>query len=128
MINLISIYGGGSLTLLMALFHLRFPKLFHWKNDYTSISEVNKKIFFTIHLALLFMFIVIGILSLVYARELSECTGISFGFNVAISVFWLWRVVWQIFYFKGKTIHYILIAVFLILSATYSVPVVFKLI
>ena len=128
MISLISIYAGGILTLLMAIFHIRFPKLFNWKTDYGSVSEPNKKISYTIHLALLLLFFIIGLLSLIYANELSECVGISFGLNIMISVFWLWRALWQVYYFRGKTIHYVLTVVFTLLFISYLIPVIIKLI
>jgi hypothetical protein len=123
MINLVSIYVGGILTLFMALFHIRFPKLFKWEKDYGRITEINKKIFHTIHLALLLIFVLIGFLSLFYANELSESKGISFGLNLMISSFWLWRTIWQIYYFKGKTMHYILIGIFSILFLAYFIPI-----
>lgn len=128
MISLISIYIGGILTLLMAIFHIRFPKIFKWGKDYAGISEINTKIFHTIHLALLLLLFIIGLLSLIYAKELSECIGISFGLNLMISILWFWRAVWQIYYFKGKMMHYALIAIFSILFITYLIPIVLKLI
>jgi hypothetical protein len=128
MISVTSIYIGGILTLLMAIFHIRFPKIFKWGKDYRQITEINKKIFHTIHLALLLILLIIGFLSLFYARELSESKGISFGFNLMISIFWFWRTIWQIFYFKGKTMHYILIAVFSILFVIYLIPIIQNLI
>jgi len=123
MISLTSIYFGGVLTLLMAIFHTRFYKLFKWKAEYRNITDLNKKVFYTIHLALLLLFFAIGILSLIYAHELSRCIGISFGINLLISIFWLWRTIWQIVYFKGKTMHYVLIGYFLILFVSYLIPV-----
>jgi hypothetical protein len=125
--SLVSIYAGGILTLLMALFHTRFYKIFNWEIEYSRISKTNKKIFYTIHLALLILFILIGVLSLIYAPELSRCRGIAFGINVMLAVFWFWRALWQVFYFKGKILHYVLIAAFLILGITYLIPVVLKL-
>ena len=128
MTSLVSIYAGGILTLIMATFHVRFPKLFKWKADYRSVSELNKKVSHTIHLALLLIFYIIGLLSLIYAKELSECIGISFGLNLMISVFWFWRAGWQIYYFKGKTMHYALITVFSLLFITYLIPIILKVI
>jgi hypothetical protein len=128
MTSLISIYAGGILTIMMATFHVRFPKLFKWTADYRSVSELNKKVSHTIHLALLLIFYIMGLLSLIYAKELSGCIGISFGLNLMISIFWLWRACWQIYYFKGKTMHYALIAVFSLLFITYLIPIILKLI
>lgn len=128
MISLVSIYAGGVLTLLMAVFHLRFPKIFKWGKDYGRITDLNKRIFYTIHLALLLIFVGIGIFSLLYAKELSQCKGISFGFNLMISIFWLWRTFWQILYFKGRTMHLVLIGVFFILFLAYLIPMIQNLI
>ena len=127
MISLISIYTGGILTILMAIFHINFPKIFKWEKDFGRITELNKKAFYTIHIALLLIFIIIGILSFFYAGELSECKGIALGLNILISLFWLWRTIWQIFYFKGKMLHYLLIIWFFTLSVSYIIPVIYNL-
>ena len=52
MLSIVSIYIGGILTLFMAIFHIGFPKIFKWGKDFERISEINKRVFFTIHLAL----------------------------------------------------------------------------
>lgn len=124
MISLISIYTGGILTILMALFHTLFQRLFRWEGEFRKLTATNRKIFFTIHLALLLLFFEAGIFTLVYARQLSLCTGISFGINLMLSVFWLWRTIWQIIYFKGKVLHYVLIVYFFLLFAAYFMPVI----
>ena len=127
MTSLLSIYLGAILTIMMATFHVRFPKLFKWKADFRNVSELNKKVSHTIHLALLLMFYFIGLLSLIYAKELSECNGIALGLNLMFSIFWLWRAGWQIYYFKGKVMHYVLIAIFSLLFISYLIPIVLKL-
>ena len=128
MTSLISIYTGGILTIGMAIFHTRFYRLFRWNEEYEKLSEVNRRIFYTIHIFLLLIFLVIGILSLIYASTLSQCLGIALGFNLFISLFWLMRIVWQIIYFKGKAMHYLLIVYFFLLFASYAIPVAIKII
>jgi hypothetical protein len=127
MISLISIYTGGVLTLFMGILHTQYPRMFKWEEDFKKISLVNKKIFYTIHLALILLFFVLGFLSLFYALELSKSIGISFGINLMISFFWLWRIVWQIIYFKGKTMHYLFMGYFFLLFLTYLIPIIVKL-
>lgn len=124
MTSLLSIYAGGILTLIMAIFHTLFVKLFKWKAEYNIISNINRKIFHTIHLALLLLFFLIGALTLIYARELSECKGIALGLNVIFVLFWIWRTVWQVYYFKGKTMHYVLIFLFALLCISYLIPII----
>jgi hypothetical protein len=124
MISLISIYIGGILTLGMAVFHTQFYKLFRWKADFKNITDLNQRILHTIHLALTLLFFLIGALTMVYAQELSSCIGISLGLNIILAILWLWRTIWQAYYFKGKILHYILVTVFFLLFASYLLPVI----
>ena len=131
LISKICIITGGILSLFMALFHTQFCKLFNWKKDFERISAVNQKIFYTIHLALLLLFFVFSFISFTYTNELSQCNGLACGITLGYSLFWLWRAIWQIIYFRppknqqaGKMIflHYLLIIVFGILFVFYLVP------
>jgi len=131
MIPLISIYIGGTLTLLIAILHTRYYKMFNWKTDFEKITIVNAKIIYTIHLALLLLFFLIGIISILYAKELSMSVGLANGLNILFSAFWIWRLIWQFAYFKKKKrqkrspIVVFLNTVFLLLIVSYSVPVVY---
>ncbi len=134
-ISKICIMIGGILSLLMALFHTKFYKLFNWKKDFEKISNANQKIFYTIHLALLLLFLVFSFISFAYTTELSQCSGLACGITISYSLFWLWRTIWQIIYFRppknqkaGKMIflHYLLIIVFGILFVVYLVPFIFS--
>jgi hypothetical protein len=133
-ISIISIYCGGVLSLLMGIFHTRFYKLFKWKTELEKVSEANKKIIYTIHLALLLFFFGFAAVSLFYAKELSLCVGISLGVNLMYALFWLWRTIWQVIYFKPDKnsrllpLHYILIVIFALLFAAYILPVVLRII
>lgn len=129
-ISLISIYCGAVLLLFMGIFHTQFYKLFGWKKDFEKISKVNKKILYTIHIALTLLFFGLSVFSFIYAKELSMSSGISFGLNLIFSLFWLWRTVWQIFYFKSHKknknhiLHYILIIYFALLFLAFLLPLV----
>ena len=83
-LSLVSIYCGGVLSLLMGIFHTQFFKLFKWKKELEKITGTNKNIIYTIHIALLLLFFGFAVLSLLYAKELSLCTGISFGLNLNV--------------------------------------------
>jgi cytochrome b561 len=139
MISKISVIIGGIFSLLMVIFHTQFYKLFNWKEDFGKISARNQRIFYTIHIALYLFFIIFAILSFVYTDELSQCRGLAFGIMLGYALFWLWRTVWQVIYFKppktrkdkdaGKLLflHYLLIIIFLILFLAYGIPVVISL-
>lgn len=132
-LSLISIYCGGVLSLVMGIFHSQFYKLFKWKKELEKISETNMNIIYTIHLALLLIFFGFAVISILYAKELSICIGISFGINLMYAIFWLWRTIWQIIYFKPDKkskllyLHYILIIYFVFLFITYILPVILKI-
>ena len=126
--SLISIYIGGVLTLFMAVVHTRYYKFFRWKAEFRKVSELNQKVFYTIHLALLLLFFVIGTLTLVYAEFLSRSEGMALGFNLLVALLWLWRAVWQVFYFKSKELmHFLFMLHFFVTSLAYFIPFIIKL-
>ena len=132
MIPLVSIYIGGALTLIMAIFHTRFYRMFNWKTDFDKGTVLNARIIYTVHLALLLLFFMLGIISIVNAKELAQSIGLALGLNLLFSVFWLWRLIWQFTYFKREKrqkiplIGMILIFVFALLFITYLIPVIYR--
>ena len=133
-VSLISIYCGGVLSLLMGIFHTKFSKLFKWKKEFEKVTETNKNIVYTLNIALLLLFFGIAILSILFAKELSLCEGISFGLTLMYAIFWLWRTIWQILYFKPDKnskllpLHFGLIVYFALLFIAYILPVMLKII
>jgi hypothetical protein len=132
MIPLVSIYIGGALTLIMAIFHTRFYRMFNWKADFDKVTVLSARIIYTVHLALLLLFFMLGIISIVNAKELAQSIGLALGLNLLFSVFWLWRLIWQFAYFKREKrqkiplIGIILIFVFALLFITYLIPVIYR--
>ncbi len=132
-IGSISIYVGGILTLFLAIFHTRFYRIFQWKNEYQHITLLNQRVLYTIHVALFLLFFLFAFISLFYARELSKSQGLAFGVNITYSAFWLWRAIWQIYYFqpsKGKRpshIWYVMVLSFFVLFVAYLMPVLLKM-
>lgn len=128
MTSLVSIYAAGILTLSIAVFHTRFYTMFKWKDALGKINARDSRVLYTIHLALLLLFFVIGALSLIYAGELSRSVGLAFGVNVLLSAFWTWRMVWQLTYFKSAkgrkmpAISTILVIAFFMLAIAYLIP------
>jgi hypothetical protein len=131
LLSKICIIIGGILSLGMVLFHTQFYKLFDWKKEFEKISNINQKVFYTIHLALLLLFLTFSFISFAYTAELSQCNGLTCGITLGYSLFWLWRTIWQMIYFRppknqkaGKMtfLHYMLIIVFGILFVVYLAP------
>ena len=96
---------GGILTLGIAIFHTRFYKKFKWQDDFEKIELKNSKIFYSIHIATILFFLIFAFISLIYARELSSGKGLARGITSSYSLFWLWRTVWQVVYFKPLRIE-----------------------
>ena len=133
MIPLICVYAGGFLTLGMAVFHTRFYSKFYWKREFRKIAPINAEIIYTVHLALLLVFFIIGIVSILYAREFSRSAGPALGLNVLLSLFWFWRLVWQFGYFKtargqkNSPLAIVLKIVFTLLFISYLIPVFYRI-
>ena len=132
----ICIVIGGLLSLAMAFSHSRFYVAFNWKEEFANISLKNQRILYTIHLALLLLFLVFAILSLANISELSRATGLAFGLLCTYSLFWLWRAIWQVIYFrppkhmdkvKKPLIYYVMLILFVLLFFSYSIPVVVRI-
>ncbi len=133
----ISILAGGVLTLLLTVFHIRFPKVFRWDLSLRRVDPATKKILFTIHIALYLLFIVFGLLSLAYSMELGRCEGVAGAMVALYALFWLWRMLWQVFYFRFKqgeepakkrpALGYMMIALFFLLFVAYALPVLIKM-
>ena len=131
----ICIIIGGILSLFMAVLHSRFYKMFYWRREFKKISLPNQRILYTIHIALLLLFVVFALLSFVYSYELGQGKGLALGITGLYALFWLWRTIWQIAYFrthKGSDvkkmpfIHYFLIVIFALLFIAYGIPVVLR--
>jgi hypothetical protein len=116
----------------MAIFHTRFYKVFNWKADFEKLSLSNARILYSVHIALLLLFFIIGIFSLIYAKELSRSIGMSACINFLLALFWLWRFIWQVVYFKRKKgqkipfISLLLSIIFALLCISYSVPLIYS--
>ena len=129
----VAILCGGFLSLGMFIFHLRFPTLFLWRYDLRRVSEANRRILYTLHLALLLLFLLFGLVSFVYFKELARAEGLSLGICLALTLFWLWRMIWQVAYFlprdkKQMIIHIIVTVVFFLLLISYGLPLIIRFI
>ena len=133
-LSLISIYIGGGLSLLMVVFHTQFSKIFHWKLDFKRVSDTNRRIVYTIHIALYLLFLGFSYVSFAYAVELSKSIGLAFGINLIYSLMWLWRTIWQVLYLKPdkkskfQLMHIVLIVVFFMLFVSYFLPIILRFI
>jgi len=136
LISQICVLSGGILTLVMGVFHTQFYRIFGWRKEFEQIGLTQARIHYTIHMALLLLFFGISCLSIAHYRDLVECDDIGFTFMLILSLFWLWRTIWQVIYFhlpkdqpiqKKRRMHYTLVFIFALLTISYGLPVILSL-
>ena len=115
------IVAGGIYNLFFAVFHLLFWRIFDWKNDLASLTFLNRAIMQVLNLCLAFVFVIFGMLSLLYPGQLVE-TELGRTLTGLISVFWFLRAIEQIVFFKLKNwISWVFMFAFLVGTGLYSV-------
>ena len=131
----IAIKIGGILSVLLGIGHCLFYRGFGWKKDFKQTRLLTAKVLYTIHVFLIPMFLFFGYVSLFHTKELAGGSQLGFSMTVFYSVFWFFRAIWQIFYFKPSQtesvkkllpLHYFLIVYFILLWAAYTAPVLFR--
>jgi len=118
------ILTGGILSIVMGIFHITFPRFFKWEEEFNKMSKGNRLVFYTIHLALILFLMGFGLISIIFVTELALKEGVSLGFLLMASLFWLWRTIWQITYFRKLrklALHYFLSIYFLTLTFLYTI-------
>lgn len=115
---------GGVHSLLFAIFHLLFWKLFDWKRDLNRVSKVNKAIFQIINIRLIFIFLFTGINCIMYPNELiNSLIGRIFLFGGFL--FWTGRAIEQIVFFKFESFRVnIFTFIFLIGAVLFLIPII----
>ena len=110
---------GGFYNLAFVVFHALFWKLFSWKTDLRSLSQINRSVIQILNLRLIFVFLIFAYVSFFHVSELAA-TGLGKTLLLAISLFWFGRAIEQIVFFKLlKPVSIFLFVVFLIGGGIY---------
>ena len=129
----VAIKIGGVLSALVGIGHCFFYRGFGWQEDFEGTRELTARVLYTIHLFLIPMFLFFAYASLVHTGELAGGTPLGIAMSSFYAGFWLFRLLWQVVYFRPAQIpglikllplHYFLIACFIVLASAYGVPVV----
>lgn len=127
----IAIKMGGYLSAIVGIGHCFFYRGFGWEEDFEKTRVLTAKVLYTIHLFLIPMFFFFSYASLVHTKELSGGTPLGIAMSTFYAVFWLFRELWQIVYFRPSRIsgferllplHYFLITLCFFLVAAYAYP------
>jgi hypothetical protein len=97
----------GFLLVLLALVHVIFPKYFNWKEEFKSLSLINRQMM-TVHTFFIALIVfLMGLLCLTSTTELIE-TRLGKTISLGLGLFWTARLFIQFFVYsrelwKGKT-------------------------
>ena len=124
---------AGSILLILGLGHTAFYRIFGWKDDLAKISSHNAILFMTLHIGTTILLFAFGVFTIYFSSQLSQANEGAAAICLALSVFWGWRLVWQIAYFTPPqkerstmrlVAHCALIAMFGMLIVAYAAPLV----
>lgn len=117
----------GYLLIGLSLIHTTFPKKFNWKDDFKSVSLINKEMMY-IHTFFIGLIIFLnGILCIFCANDLIS-TNLGKKISLGLFIFWFCRLLFQFFGYssalwKGKifetSMHILFTILWFYLSITF---------
>ena len=113
----------GIYSVLFAISHILFWKLFNWKKELRKLSFTNKAIVQILNTRIIYFFLFVAFICFKYPDELST-SNLGKAFLIGISLFWLGRTIEQLVFFKvnNKYVH-ILTIIFLLGTLLFALPV-----
>ena len=87
----------GVFLLLLAAAHAIFPRLFHWKEDLSQLSLLNRQIFFVHTFFIVVVLVEFGALNLFFTQSLLEPVPLSRAILAGMASFWFLRLIVQLF-------------------------------
>jgi hypothetical protein len=115
---------GGIYCFGFAIFHVLFWKIFRWRQNLHRLTPTNRAIMQILNLRLIYIFILFGVISLVFQDDLLN-TSVGRFIVIAISLFWLGRAIEQIIFFGLRnSISAAFFIVFLVGGTIFALPMV----
>ena len=109
----------GFILIALSLIHLTFPKKFNWKEEFKSVSLINKEMMY-IHTFFIGLLILLnGLLCIFCASDLIN-TNLGKKISLGLFIFWCFRLLFQFIGYssrlwKGKSFETIIHVLFTIL-------------
>jgi len=114
---------GGIYCFALAVFHVFFWKLFRWRQDLHRLTATNRAIMQILNLRLIYVFIIFGVMSLVFREDLLG-TSIGRFIVIAISLFWFGRAIEQVIFFGlRRPISVAFFVTFLVGCTIFALPI-----
>lgn len=115
---------GGFLWLAVFVFHLFFWKLFDWKHDLQSLTDVNRAIMQVLNLCLMLVFLIFAYISIFHTDELLT-TSLGKAMLVGIVLFGVFRAIEQVIFFDLKHLRSkAVLFIALLGTAIYLIPLI----
>lgn len=90
---------GAVFHLGIAVFHMFFPRIFHWGSELSSICFINRQLMPVMNHSLTFGFVAVAYLSVFYRGELLSSV-LGHVILLLIALFWIWRAALQVLFFR----------------------------
>jgi hypothetical protein len=115
----------GWILTVLALVHGIFPRYFNWKNEFKTVSLINREMMYVHTFFIALMVLLMGVLCITSTTEIVE-TKLGKTVSLGLSIFWTTRLIIQFFGYssalwKGKTFETIIHILFTLLWAYLSV-------
>jgi hypothetical protein len=91
----------GYLLVIISLLHLFFPKYFEWKKECSSMSQLNRQMFYIHSYFIALVLFLMGVLCLTSAFDLLN-TNLGKKISLGFAIFWITRLVVQFVGYSSK--------------------------
>ncbi len=91
----------GAILIFLSFVHGAFPRYFHWKQEFKTLSLINRQMMYVHTFFIAFGVLLMGIMCLCCTNDLLNT---QLGRNIALglSIFWGARLVFQFFIYSPK--------------------------
>jgi hypothetical protein len=91
----------GVLLIALGLFHVFFYKYFNWKQECSSLSMINRQMFYVHTFFISLTLFLMGLLCLLSTANLVN-TDFGRQISLGLGIFWMIRLVFQFFVYSSK--------------------------
>jgi hypothetical protein len=125
---------AGTLLIVLGLAHCFFPKRFGWKEDLATLSLLNRQIFLVHCFFIALTLVLMGSITVLYAKALLEPSPITRAILAGAAIFWACRLLVQFFVYDSKLwrgnvfntwMHALFSCLWTYLTATYTIAATF---
>lgn len=117
------LYTASAITLVFALFHLAFPKLFGWNTDLAKLTADNKGIFLMLHVETVFLLLVSVVITFILARK-ETFTMVDRLIMLFYAGFYLLRIAFSPMFFGISSGELVVWFLCLITAGCYIIPII----